>query len=1044
MRVNRAWAGIFGKRVEEFPGRTYRQLFPDDKAQDAVGFSLFNQALQTKQAVQTSGSSYRFADQPGVPVSYWDWVVQPILDDRGEVESVLFSAADATEREQARTALSESEARYRKLLSSVTNYVYTVQVDGGHTLATAHGPGCEAVTGYSPEEFARDSLLWYRIVHPQDRDAVLQQAARILAGEAAEPLEHRITHRDGSVRWVRNTPVPRFDGEHRMVAYDGLIADVTERKQRDRTIATMTFALNRVLDAALLVDENGALRYVNDDACRLLGYTREELLGISTLQIDPSLSLESWRVEWHGFKQQPVLKSERLFRTRDGRLFPAELRASYFEFDGEPYCLALVRDITERKREERDRHALLQSFERLDEVNRAIQASGDPVEMGNGVLEAMLGIFGCDRAWLACPYGKGTAAWRIEMERTRPEYPGAIETGWAVVMDSERMEGWRQEFTNGQPVRLGGGSANPMPPHLAEEFGVKSQLAMAIHPRPDQPYLFGIQQCSFDRAWTDEEERLFQEIGRRVADALGLLLAYHEVQESQHSLNRALQAGRIGVFKLELGTGKGIWTQTLAEFWGTPPDFDGNLLHYCRDHLHPDDDARVRKQFRELQAHQEEGEIEFRVIRPDGTLRWLRWRGRVIPDGAREFAWVTGVNMDITDSKLAEEEQARLRSQLQQAQKMESIGRLAGGVAHDFNNLLTIINGYTDLALACMAGSDPLARSLEQIRHAGERASELTHQLLAFSRRQEAQPRVLNADRVITEAEVMLRRLLGEEVDLVTRLRAPGCLVMADAGRIHQVVMNLLVNARDAMQGGGRVSVETEQVEVRPEDCGTNLDAKPGAYLMLSVSDSGTGMDEATLLHIFEPFFTTKPVGIGTGLGLSTVYGIIKQAGGWIRVESAPGAGSTFRVYLPLVEADAVAPVAVPTMRSAPHGTETILVVEDQANVRKLMVQTLRTYGYEVLEAENGRGALEAIAHSWKRVDLVLTDVVLPGMTGPELTDRLREIQPAIKVLWMSGYTADAIERCGGGRDTHVLMKPFGPGILAAEVRKALEGSAGE
>ena len=1044
-RVNRKWAEIFGKRAEEFTGRTYRELFPANAAQDALGFDLLNQVLATKQTLHLPGYPYRFQDLSRDAVRYWDWVVQPILDDRGEVDCILFSAADATEREQAREALSESEARYRKLLGSVTDYVYAVQVDGGQTLATSHGPGCEAVTGYSPEEFERDSLLWNRIVHPQDRDAVLEQAARILAGETAEPLEHRITHRDGSVRWVRNTPVPRFDAGHRLVAYDGLIADITERKRRDRTIATMNFALNRVLDAAFLLDENGAVRYVNDDACRLLGYTREEFLGKSTLEIDRSLSPESWRVEWLTLKQRQVLKQERVFRARDGRMFPAELRASYFEFDGEPYCLALVRDITERKREERERQALLDSFTRMDAVNRAIQASSDPVEMGNGVLEAMLGIFECDRAWLACPDEEDCKAWRIEMERARPEYPGAIAQGRTVLVDLERIEGLRLCFSNGQPVRFGGGSAVAVPPYIAEGFGLKSQLAMAIHPKAGRPYLFGIQQCSSDRVWTEEEERLFQEIGRRLEEALGILLAYHDLQESQHRLDLALQAGRIGVFEMELGTGKGRWTPTLAEFWGTPADFDGNLMHFCRDHIHPDDDLRVRERFRELQAHGEEGEIEFRVIRPDGTLRWLRWRGKAVSDGAREYAWATGVNMDITDYKLADEAQAQLRKQLQQAQKMESIGRLAGGVAHDFNNLLTVINGYSDLIMGSLSAEDPLTHSLEQIRHAGERAAELTHQLLAFSRRQEVKVRPLNADEVIAKSEIMLRRLLGEDIELVTALGAPECLVMADPVQIHQVVMNLLVNARDAIQGGGRISLETAQVELSPEECAGELDAKPGACLMLAVADNGTGMDEATQLHIFEPFFTTKEVGIGTGLGLSTVYGIVRQAGGWIRVESSLGEGSTFRVFLPLVASGALIPEAVPTVKTAPHGTETILVVEDQGSVRKLLVQSLQICGYEVLEAACGREALEQLAHSGKPVDLLLTDVVMPGMTGPELTERLRAIRPEMKVLWISGYTADALERSGGGgRETHVLAKPFSLGVLAAEVRKALGKSRGD
>jgi hypothetical protein len=393
---------------------------------------------------------------------------------------------------------------------------------------------------------------------------------------------------------------------------------------------------------------------------------------------------------------------------------------------------------------------------------------------------------------------------------------------------------------------------------------------------------------------------------------------------------------------------------------------------------------------------------------------------------------------DITERKRAERERARLEADLQQAQKMESVGRLAGGVAHDFNNLLTVINGHSDLMLGRLNEGDPLRNSLAEIRKAGGRAADLTRQLLAFSRKQIVEPEPVDLNHLVAETRDMLERLAGEDIELVTAL-APGLgPVMADPGQLHQVLLNLVVNAKDAMPGGGSLTIETANVDLDQGYAAAHFEIPPGPYVLLTVSDTGTGMDEETREHIFEPFFTTKGVGKGTGLGLSTVYGIVRQCEGWIWVYSEPGQGATFKIYLPRVEQTPAA-AAPPPAPGPLRGTETVLVVEDQEDVRRLTVEILKNYGYRVLEAALGGDALLLAEQHPGPIHLLLTDVAMPRMTGKELAGRLEPLRPRMRVLYMSGYTENVIAQ-RGTLDPGVayIPKPFTPEALALKVREVL------
>jgi CheY-like chemotaxis protein len=379
---------------------------------------------------------------------------------------------------------------------------------------------------------------------------------------------------------------------------------------------------------------------------------------------------------------------------------------------------------------------------------------------------------------------------------------------------------------------------------------------------------------------------------------------------------------------------------------------------------------------------------------------------------------------------------------MRQTQKMEAIGRLAGGVAHDFNNLLTAICGYCELALGQLGPADPVVADLREVQAAGERARELTQQLLAFGRRQVLAPTVLDLGAVVRDTERMLHRVIGEDIDLRTILAGElGC-VMADAGQMQQVLLNLAINARDAMPAGGTLTIETTDVVLDEIYAQLHPGVRPGPHVMLAVCDTGVGMDAATQAHAFEPFFTTKPVGQGTGLGLASVYGIVKQSGGDIRVHSEPGLGTTFRIYLPRVDAAAAA-LPLPAPAPAPTGGETILVVEDEQRVRQYAQRVLEAAGYRVLMADGGVQALALAAAPAQVLDLLLTDVVMPGMNGREVAEALLARRPDLRVLFMSGYADNAVvERGLVDVGVALLAKPFSGSELLRRVRDVLDASS--
>lgn len=456
----------------------------------------------------------------------------------------------------------------------------------------------------------------------------------------------------------------------------------------------------------------------------------------------------------------------------------------------------------------------------------------------------------------------------------------------------------------------------------------------------------------------------------------------------------------------------------------------GDRLWFGR--IHPEDRERVKEAYERLFREKKKFDVEYRVQRKDGAWIWLR--DRAVSTYQKEgVTYADGLLSDITERK-------QLQSQLLQAQKMEAIGHLAGGVAHDFNNLLNVISGCGELLLDRVKGDESLCRYAEEIRKSAYRGASLTRQLLAFSRKQVLEPKVLDLNDLIHDVEKMLRRLIGEHIEITTGLSSELGRVKADPGQIEQVLLNLAVNSRDAMPNGGCLTIETANVELEADCDRFGMDCPPGSYVMIAVRDIGVGMTEETRAHLFEPFFTTKPRGQGTGLGLATVYGIVKQSGGCIAVSSKPGRGTAFRIYLPRTETPAAVSSHREVEAAAPRGSGTVLVVEDEPAVRELVREFLEESGYRVLDAGGGPAAIELLQQHAGAIQLLLTDVIMPGMSGRELADRLTALRPGLKVLYMSGYTDNEIARQGVLEEgTHLLQKPFTRSALAAKVRELLE-----
>ncbi len=741
-------------------------------------------------------------------------------------------------------------------------------------------------------------------------------------------------------------------------------------------------------DIIFLADEHSHIVEANDRAAMSYGYSRDELKKMTVRQLRHPSEMERFDAQWSAVDGEGVV-FETLHQRRDGTAFPVEASVRLMDVDGRQFRQSIVRDISERKA----------VHEQLRQTN----------DMLTAVVEAS------PAAIIATT-------------------PDGLVRFWNAA--AERMFGWTAAEVIGNPLPF-------VPPGKGEESTRLFETTSGGQSIPGAE----LERCRKDGTCLSvllSTAPLHDRSGG-VVGVIGILVditahkaAEHALRESERRFRATFEQAAVGLTHV---APDGRFIRVNQRFCQICGYSEEELLATSFQQItHPHDlAADVERAQSLLRGEINTYSMEKRYIRKDGSPVWVNLTASMLRSPQGDPLYYISAVEDITDRKRSEEERLRLEQQLIQAQKMESIGRLAGGVAHDFNNHLTVINGYCDLLDGELPPGDPVRESISQIRQAGERAVSLTRQLLAFSRRQVIAPKPLNLNDIVAEAGRMIGRLIGEDIELVTQLDPALGAVEADPGQIHQVLLNLAVNARDAMLSGGKLTIETSNVDLDPTYVSGHPDVKPGPYVLLAVTDTGTGMSPDTMQQIFEPFFTTKEKGAGTGLGLSTVYGIVRQSGGWIWVYSEPEKGSTFKIYLPRIEQPAEsAAVPAPTAASL-RGNETLLVVEDQPDVRKLTAAILKSCGYRVIEAANGGEGLLACERHSGPIHMLITDVVMPGITGRELADRLAAVRPSMKVLYVSGYTANVIVREGVLEPgVEYLQKPFTPADLALKVRGVL------
>jgi PAS domain S-box-containing protein len=933
-------------------------------------------------------------------------------------KGLLAIVQDVTPRHSAEQKAAEHGVYLQALL---LNLPLAVMILDAQRRIQMCNPAFEKLFGYGlPEVAGREPQSF---LAPPDR--VSESAniiARVMAGETIRTKTKR-KRRDGHLVDVQTLAIPLVrNGE--TIGSVGIYEDISERATAEhaqrRAEERFQSLFENAVEGIFQSTVNGRYLTANPALARMYGYGSPAEMIARIQNIGHTLYVQTRRRE--EFKRiieragvVEAFESE-VFKKDGTKIWISENARAVVDASGKVSGYeGTVEDITDRKRSESERQV-------ITEIVQAVSVTDNLGELLCRVRLALQSVLSADNCFVALyEPSTGVFSFPFFVDQTQPTPPPQMV--------------WRScaayVYRAARPMLI--------PPRVFYELAAQEEVESSASPPASWlgvPLratagtigVLVVQNYQRENAYTQRDLEFLSSVGDQIAFAIERKRAEGRTRESEARLRVLIEQLPAVLWTVDkdlrftsaLGAG-------LARLGLRPNQIVGLSL---QDYFETSDPTFVP-----FAAHR-------RAVAGEPVTFHVEWKNgsyacHVEPlrgaDG--EVLGAICMALDITDRKELEE-------RFRQAQKMEAVGRLAGGIAHDFNNLLMVIQGYADLLTERLPAGDPLRRNAEQIQMASQRAASLTQQLLAFSRKQILAPKVLNIHAVVVDMEKILRRLIGEDIHLETNSQRDLGLVKADRSQIEQVILNLAVNARDAMPGGGRITIETANVELDASFTRVPQVLAPGRYVMLAVTDSGMGMDAATQAHIFEPFFTTKEKGKGTGLGLATVYGIVKQSGGYVWVYSEPGHGATFKIYLPRIEEeDTGSIVREPSeTRALPRGSsEMVLLVEDEKGVRELAREYLETSGYRVIEAEDGHSALELAAMHAGPIDVLVTDVVMPGIGGRELAERVMQIRPGIKVLYMTGYTDRAIVHHGIlETDAVLLQKPFTLETLASKLREIL------
>jgi PAS domain S-box-containing protein len=870
------------------------------------------------------------------------------------------------------------------LTSNVPGIVYRGQRDWSLSFVSAE---VESVTGYTGEEFLRGVAKWKEIIHFDDLERV-KESFRTAVRERLKTLrvEYRIRHRNGDIRWIADRRQMMYNNAGAFDYVDGLILDITERKETDRRLAESEYRFRTITDTAptgvVTADSAGTIDFFNRAAERMFGYTSDEIVGRNVTILIPERFREAHRTGLNRFRRTGETRIigrtvELEAQKKDGSEFPIELSLGTWGKREAPCFSAIVRDITERRQWEDDRRESEEKFRVIfEEAKDGILLSNIETKRfvtGNRAICDMLGYS------LEEIQRLGVADIHPEEELPR-------------ILDLfERQGRQASEIANEIPVQRKDGSV-----FFAE---IKTSPVTIS----GTGYLIGNFRDVTERRTA---ERTLTRLGLAVDQAAEAVVVTDTAGNIEY-VNPAFE--RITGYSLK--------------------EAIGCNLRMLKSGKH--DDAFYQRMWETI-SHGEVWSGRFVNRKKDGTLYDEECTISPVRDASGKIVNFVAGKRDVTREMI-------LQKQLQTAQRMESVGTFAGGVAHDFNNALTGVLGFGEMLKQRLAGDPSASADVEQILRSAERASTLTRQLLAFARRQVIEPVHLDLSKVVLDLSKLLRQVIGEHIEVKISQKEDLPSVFADPGQMEQVLMNLALNARDAMPSGGHLLIGTEVVSVGRKYVRSHPYMKEGRYVLLTVSDTGIGMEANTLERIFDPFFTTKGPEKGTGLGLAVVYGIVKQHNGFIHVYSEPGIGTTFKILLTAVDAGADA-TAEWNEETVCGGTETILLAEDDGPVRMLVERTLKECGYRVLPACNGEEAVEIFRQNAGEIQLAILDVVMPKKGGKEAFEEMHTANPALKVIYTSGYTADAVHESFVLRPgVSFLQKPFGLAILAGKVREVLD-----